>query len=82
MKEKAEITVEGADDLYREIRIDNCLEDEKGRDVKLKEGAEVEVTVEADAEDTVPKQSNEIPEAIKKVGNPRKVAGCGTGSSA
>jgi hypothetical protein len=26
--EKAEISVEGADDLYREIRIENTLEDE------------------------------------------------------
>lgn len=82
MKEKAEIAVEGADDLYREIRIDNCLEDEKGRDVKLKEGAEVEVTVEADPEDTVPKPGNEIPEGVKKAGKPRNAAGRGTGSQA
>jgi hypothetical protein len=36
--EKAEIAVEGADHLYREIRIENTLEDEKGNQVKLKEG--------------------------------------------
>jgi hypothetical protein len=53
--EKAEIAVEGADHLYREIRIENSLEDENGRKVKLKEGAQVDVTVEADAKDTVPK---------------------------
>jgi hypothetical protein len=47
--EKAQINVEGADDLYREIRIDNVLENEKGETVRLKQGAEVEVTVEADA---------------------------------
>jgi hypothetical protein len=29
--EKAEIAVEGADHLYREIRVENTLEDEKGR---------------------------------------------------
>ncbi len=54
--EKAEIAVEGADHLYREIRIENSLEDEKGNKVKLKQGAQVDVTVEADAEDTVPKK--------------------------
>ncbi len=53
--EKAEISVEGADHLYREIRIENTLEDEKGKKVKLLEGAQVEVTVEADPKDTVPK---------------------------
>jgi hypothetical protein len=55
LPEKVEIAVEGADHLYREIRIDNTLEDEKGHEVKLKPGAEVEVTVAADPADTVPK---------------------------
>lgn len=53
--EKAQIAVEGADHLYREIRIENTLIDEKGKEVKLKEGAEVEVIVEADPKDTTPK---------------------------
>jgi uncharacterized protein YfaS (alpha-2-macroglobulin family) len=53
--EKAEIAVEGADDLYKEIRIENTLEDEKGKEVKLKEGAKVDVVVEADSKETVPK---------------------------
>ena len=53
--EKAEIAVHGADDLYKEIRIENTLEDSKGHKVKLKAGAEVEVTVEADVKDTSPK---------------------------
>jgi hypothetical protein len=57
--EKAEIAVEGADHLYREIRIENTLEDEKGNKVKLKAGAQVDVTVEADLKDTVPKNSND-----------------------
>jgi hypothetical protein len=56
--EKAEIAVEGADHLYREIRIENTLEDEKGKKVKLKVGAQVDITVEADAKDTVPKGAN------------------------
>lgn len=52
--EKAQISVEGADDLYREIRIENTLEDEEGHRVRLKEGAPVDVTVEADSKATVP----------------------------
>lgn len=54
--EKAEIAVEGADDLYREIRIENRLLTESGSEVSLKKGAEVEVTIEADPEDTKPKE--------------------------
>ena len=46
--EKAQIAVEGADHLYREIRVPNRLTDAEGHKVKLKEGAEVEVTIEAD----------------------------------
>ena len=51
--EKAEIAVEGADELYREIRIENKLEDDKGNEVKLKPGADVDVVVEADKQATV-----------------------------
>jgi len=46
--EKAQIAVEGADHLYREIRVPNRLVNGEGKKVKLKEGAEVEVTIEAD----------------------------------
>lgn len=46
--EKAQIAVEGADHLYREIRVPNSLTDAHGKKVKLKEGAEVEVKIEAD----------------------------------
>jgi hypothetical protein len=52
--EKAQIAVEGADHLYKEIRIVNTLRDEDGNKVRLKQGAEVEVTVEADKEATIP----------------------------
>ena len=52
--EKAEITLEGADDLYREIRTENTLLDDNGDEVKLKEGALVSVTIEADSSQTVP----------------------------
>jgi hypothetical protein len=54
--EKAQIAVEGADHLYREIRIENTLVDDKGKEVQLKEGAEVDIIVEADAKDTTPKK--------------------------
>jgi hypothetical protein len=47
--------VEGADTLYREIRIENSLIDKNGDEVRLNEGAEVGVTVEADKEETTPK---------------------------
>ena len=53
--EKAQIAVEGADHLYRELRIENNLTDENGAKVRLKQGAEVEVTVEASPEGTTPK---------------------------
>jgi hypothetical protein len=53
--EKAQIAVEGADHLYRELRIENALTDEKGEKVRLKEGSEVQVTIEADPESTTPK---------------------------
>jgi hypothetical protein len=53
--EKAQIAIEGADDLYREIRIENSLTAENGDEVRLKKGAEVDVTVEADPESTNPK---------------------------
>ena len=47
-QEKAEICIDEADDLYREIRIENKLESEGGQPPKLKPGAQVEVTIEAD----------------------------------
>jgi hypothetical protein len=53
--EKAQIDVEGAEELYREIRVDNTLTDEKGEEVAIKEGARVEVTIEADKKDTIKK---------------------------
>lgn len=53
--EKAQIAVEGADDLYKEIRIENTLTKDNGEKVRLKVGAEVEVTVEAPLEATTPK---------------------------
>lgn len=54
--EKAQINIEeGADPLYKEIRIENTLKDEQGNEVKLKRGAKVEVTVEANPSGIIPK---------------------------
>src|SRR5215472_6165769 len=47
--EKAQIAVEGADDLYREIRIENVVTDEHGEKGRLRPGAHVDVIVEADS---------------------------------
>lgn len=57
--EKAQIAVEGADHLYREVRVPNSLTDDHGNKVKLKRGAEVDVKIEADAQTAVnvPKES-------------------------
>jgi hypothetical protein len=57
--EKAQITVEGGDHLYREIRIDNILTNDRGEEVSLKPGAHVEVTVEAEADATTPKHGSD-----------------------
>jgi hypothetical protein len=53
--EKAQISVEAADPLYREIRIENSLTAENGAIVRLKVGVDVDVTVEAKPEDTIPR---------------------------
>ena len=53
--EKAEITVPGADELYREIRIENIFLDENGRKYGLREDAKVNVIIEADVKSIVPK---------------------------
>jgi predicted DNA-binding antitoxin AbrB/MazE fold protein len=51
--EKAQIAVEGADELYREIRVENKLQDATGKEVSLKPGAHVDVTIEAAPNDIV-----------------------------
>jgi len=53
--EKAQISVEGADHLYRELRIENNMINADGVSVGLKPGAEVDVIIEADERDTVKK---------------------------
>jgi hypothetical protein len=53
--EKAEIDIHEADDLYREIRVDNELTDDEGEKASLKPGAQVDVIVEADSDATLKK---------------------------
>ena len=49
--EKAEIAIPEADELYREIRIENVVTSEDGHKERLKPGADVEVTIEADSDE-------------------------------
>jgi len=56
--EKAQIVIDGGDELYREIRVENTLQDADGNPVALKKGAEVEVTIAADPDATVPKKES------------------------
>ncbi len=56
--EKAQIDIEGGDDLYREIRIENVVTDESGEKARLKPGAQVDVIVEADSSATTKKPGN------------------------
>ena len=53
--EKVQLSVEGADHLYRELRIENTLIDENGEKVRLKPGAEIDVTIQAPPEAVAPK---------------------------
>ncbi len=46
--EKAQIGVDGADQRFRNLRIENTLIDEHGDEVKLKKGELVEVTITAE----------------------------------
>ena len=46
---KAQIGIEAGDDLYREIRIDSVVTNALGQGFELKKGAEVEVTIHAEA---------------------------------
>jgi hypothetical protein len=57
--EKAQIAVEGADDLYRELRVPNKLTDEDGNKVKMRQGTEVEVHIESDEAHTEASHSGE-----------------------
>lgn len=53
--EKVEISITEADDLFREVRIVNMLKGADGKPVGLKQGARVDITFEAEINDTVAK---------------------------
>jgi hypothetical protein len=59
--EQAQINIEGAEDLYREVRIENTMQDGDGNDVSLKKGAEVEVIIKADPDSVKPKAETTKP---------------------
>ena len=48
--EKAEIEIDEADQLYREIRVENEVTDETGKKDRLKPQEKVDVVIEADAD--------------------------------
>ena len=48
--EKLQISVDGCDELFSELRVENALKDESGDSVTLKRGAHLEVTINADSE--------------------------------
>jgi hypothetical protein len=50
--EKAEIQIDEADDLYKEIRIENVVSDEKGEKGSLKQGEDVDIVLEADPDES------------------------------
>lgn len=54
-REKAQINIEGADDLYREIRIENTLTSSSGEQVGLHQGQSVDVVIEAESSVTIKK---------------------------
>jgi hypothetical protein len=59
--ERAQIRVDGAEELYQEIRIENALQDDGGNQVSLKKDADVEVTIKADPDSC--KTQTELPKA-------------------
>jgi len=52
---KVEISISGADDLYREIRVENKFVGLDGETVALAPGAQLMLTLEAEVTDTVPR---------------------------
>jgi hypothetical protein len=58
--ENVEIGIDEAENLFREVRIENTFSDADGQPVALKQGARVDVTFEADAKDTVKKTATVV----------------------
>jgi hypothetical protein len=57
--EKAQISVDEAEGLYREIRVENVVTDDRGEKARLNHGASVDVVVEAESDATqkIPKSA-------------------------
>jgi hypothetical protein len=53
--ERAQIVIEEADHMYREIRVENKLVGIEGKPCRLKLGAEVDIRIEADLKWTAKK---------------------------
>lgn len=53
--EKAELSIDEGEELYREVRVENTLTDEQGEKFGLKPGAKVDVVLEADTNATFKK---------------------------
>jgi type II secretory pathway component PulC len=64
--EKAQISIEGADELYKEIRIDNVMTDNKGKEARLTPGEQVDVTIEADSSATKNQETRHRPNENQK----------------
>ena len=60
--EKVQISVDNADPLYQEIRIENSLKNSTGEEIRLKQGEEVDVTVEAEEPSATDEQDNSTKE--------------------
>jgi DNA repair exonuclease SbcCD nuclease subunit len=56
--EKVEIAISEADDLFREIRIENKLTGVDGQPVALTTGAQLDITFEAATNDIVPQKAD------------------------
>ena len=54
--EKVEIRIPGADDLFREIRVENSFEDWQGNVLEIQAGAQLDVCLEASASNLLRKQ--------------------------
>jgi hypothetical protein len=55
LPEKVQIEIKDGEELYREIRVENEVIDDKGEKAQLKSGAEVDVIIEADSSATIKK---------------------------
>jgi len=55
LPEKAQISIDGGEGLDPTIRVENALIDQHGQKVALQEGAEVQVTIEAEPNGTTKK---------------------------